>query len=151
MIDFLKKIERFIIISLIFMMIIVVFLSTIELGWVIISDIISPPVLLLEINELMEIFGFFLLVLIGIELLETIKAYLIDGVVHVEIVFEVALLAIARKVIILDIAHYDGFRLLSLAALIVSVSIGFFVVKRFACALATEKEKVKKRNISSGI
>jgi len=122
------------------MMIIVVFLSTIELGWIIICDVISHPVLLLEINELMEIFGFFLLVLVGIELLETIKAYLIDGVVHVEIVLEVALLAIARKVIILDIAHYDGFRLLSLAALIVAVSIGFFVVKRFTCALPTENE-----------
>jgi uncharacterized membrane protein (DUF373 family) len=37
--------------------------------------------------------------LIGIELLETIKAYLLEKVVHVEIVIEVALIAIARKVI----------------------------------------------------
>ncbi len=140
MIDFLKKFERIIINLLIGMMIVVVFLTTLELGWVIIKDVISPPVFLLEISELMEIFGFFLLVLIGIELLETIKAYLIDGVVHVEIVLEVALIAIARKVIILDIAHYDGFRLLSLAALIVAVSIGFFIVKRFTCAMPMVKE-----------
>ncbi len=140
MIDFLKKFERIIINILIGMMIIVVFLTTLELGRIIIKDIISPPVFLLEISELMEIFGFFLLVLIGIELLETIKAYLIDGVVHVEIVLEVALIAIARKVIILDIAHYDGFRLLGLAALIVTVSIGFFVVKRFTCAIPMVKE-----------
>ena len=122
------------------MMVIVVFLATIELSWIIIQDIISQPVLLLEASELMEIFGFFLLVLIGIELLETIKAYLIDGLVHVEIVLEVALIAIARKVIILDIAQHDGFRLLSLAALLVTVSVGFFMVKRFTCALPTATE-----------
>ena len=115
------------------MMVIVVILSTIELCWIIIKDIVSQPVFLLEIDELMEIFGFFLLILIGIELLETIKAYLIQGVVHVEIVLEVALIAIARKIIILDIAKYDGLKLLSLAALILTVSIGFFIVKRFNC------------------
>ena len=133
MLDFLKKFERFVIMGLIGMMVIVVILSTIELCWIIIKDIVSQPVFLLEIDELMEIFGFFLLVLIGIELLETIKAYLIQGVVHVEIVLEVALIAIARKIIILDIAKYDGLKLLSLAALVLTVSIGFFIVKRFNC------------------
>ncbi|MBF0411030.1 MAG: phosphate-starvation-inducible PsiE family protein [Candidatus Riflebacteria bacterium] len=133
MLDFLKKFERFVIMGLIGMMVIVVILSTIELCWIIIKDIVSQPVFLLEIDELMEIFGFFLLVLIGIELLETIKAYMIQGVVHVEIVLEVALIAIARKIIILDIAKYDGLKLLSLAALILTVSIGFFIVKRFKC------------------
>ena len=133
MLDFLKKFERFVIMGLIGMMVIVVILSTIELCWIIIKDIVSQPVFLLEIDELMEIFGFFLLILIGIELLETIKAYLIQGVVHVEIVLEVALIAIARKIIILDIAKYDGLKLLSLAALILTVSIGFFIVKRFKC------------------
>jgi uncharacterized membrane protein (DUF373 family) len=133
MLDFLKKFERFVIMGLIGMMVIVVILSTIELCWIIIKDIVSQPVFLLEIDELMEIFGFFLLVLIGIELLETIKAYMIQGVVHVEIVLEVALIAIARKIRILDIAKYDGLKLLSLAALILTVSIGFFIVKRFKC------------------
>ena len=68
---------------------------------------ITPPIILLEINELLEIFGFFLLVLIGVEILETIKAYLLEKVVHVEIVLEVALFAIARKVIILDLEKYE--------------------------------------------
>ncbi|MGD8286385.1 MAG: phosphate-starvation-inducible PsiE family protein, partial [Desulfobacterales bacterium] len=100
---FLKIFEQVIVVSLIAMMVIVVVLATIELGWIIIRDIITHPIILLEIDELLEIFGFFLLVLIGIELLETIKAYLATNVIHVEIVLEVALIAIARKVIILDI------------------------------------------------
>lgn len=130
MLDFLKIFERAVVISLISMMIIVVFLATMELAWIIIKDIVTPPLFLLEINELLEIFGFFLLVLIGVELLETIRAYLIDSVVHVEIVLEVALIAIARKVIILDLEKYDSLTVLGIAGLILAVATAFFAVKR---------------------
>jgi uncharacterized membrane protein (DUF373 family) len=127
---FLKKFERFIVLSLITMMVIVVVLATIELGWIILRDIVTPPIILLEIEELLEIFGFFLLVLIGIELLETIKAYLTTKIVHVEIVLEVALIAIARKVIILDIGKYESLTLVGIAALIAAVSLAFLVIRR---------------------
>lgn len=130
MLKFLIKFEHMIIVSLISMMILVVLLATLELGWIIIKDIITPPIILLEISELLEIFGFFLLVLIGVELLETIKAYLLDKVVHVEIVLEVALIAIARKVIILDLEKYDSLIVLGIAGLILSVAAAFYVVRR---------------------
>jgi len=130
MLDFLKKFEHIVIQALISMMILVVLLATVELGWIIIKDIITPPIILLEISELLEIFGFFLLILIGVELLETIKAYLLDKVVHVEIVLEVALIAIARKVIILDVEKYHSLTVLGIAGLILAVSVAFFVVKR---------------------
>ena len=127
---FLKKFEHIIVLSLITMMVIVVVLATVELGWIIIRDIVTPPIILLEIDELLEIFGFFLLVLIGIELLETIKAYLTTNVIHVEIVLEVALIAIARKVIILDIDKYESLTLVGIAALIAAVALAFLVIKR---------------------
>jgi uncharacterized membrane protein (DUF373 family) len=130
MLEFLKKFEQVIVVSLISMMILVVLLATIELGWIIIKDIFTPPVILLEIHELLEIFGFFLLVLIGVELLETIKAYLLNKVVHVEIVLEVALIAIARKVIILDLEKYESVTVLGIAALIIAVAVAFYAVKR---------------------
>ncbi|NOT53204.1 MAG: phosphate-starvation-inducible PsiE family protein, partial [Deltaproteobacteria bacterium] len=98
----LKYFERLIVLALILMMVMVIALATVELGWIIWQDIMTPPVFLLDIDELLDIFGFFLLILIGLELLETIKAYLTDHIVHVEIVLEVALIAIARKVIILE-------------------------------------------------
>ena len=127
---FLKKFEHIIVLSLITMMVIVVVLATVELGWIIIRDIVTPPIILLEIDELLEIFGFFLLVLIGIELLETIKAYLLTNVIHVEIVLEVALIAIARKVIILDINKDESLTLVGIAALIAAVALAFLVIKR---------------------
>lgn len=115
--------ERAIVVSLIGMMMLVVALATLDLAWIIIKDTVTPPILLLEVDELLEVFGFFLLVLIGVELLETIKAYLRDNVIHVEIVLEVALLAIARKVIVLDQSKYDGVSVLAIAALILALAV----------------------------
>ena len=125
-----KLFERIVVVSLVVMMMLVVALATLELGWIIVKDIITPPVLLLEVDELLEIFGFFLLILIGVELLETIKAYLKDNVIHVEIVLEVALIAVARKVIVLDLSKYDGLTVLSIAALIIALACAFFLERR---------------------
>ncbi|WP_224248140.1 phosphate-starvation-inducible PsiE family protein [Hyalangium gracile] len=122
-----KKFERFVVVSIIVMMMVVVALSTLELGWIITKDIITPPILLLDEDELLEIFGFVLLILIGVELLETIKAYLRDSVIHVEIVLEVALIAIARKVIVVDLSKYDGISVLALAALIIALAAASFL------------------------
>ncbi|NOK33203.1 phosphate-starvation-inducible PsiE family protein [Corallococcus exercitus] len=124
---FIKKFERAVVVSIIVMMMVVLALSTLELGWIIVKDIITPPILLLEVDELLEIFGFVLLILIGVELLETIKAYLRDNVVHVEIVLEVALIAIARKVIVLDLSKYDGVSVLAVAGLIVALAGALFL------------------------
>jgi uncharacterized membrane protein (DUF373 family) len=112
------------------MMVFIILLSTIELAWIIIKDILSPPIVMLRIEELLEVFGFFLLVLIGIELLETIKAYLVEKVVHVEIVIEVALIAIARKVIILDVDKYSHLTVMGIAALILAMAAAIFAIKR---------------------
>ena len=52
-----------------------------------IAELMKPPVSLLNIEEMLEVFGFFLMVLIGVELLESIKAYLQEERVHAEVVF----------------------------------------------------------------
>jgi uncharacterized membrane protein (DUF373 family) len=130
MLTFLKKFERIIVTALIVMMVLTILLATIELGWLIIKDIITPPVILLEINELLDIFGLFLLVLLGIELVSTLKTYLTENEIHVEVVFAVALIAIGRKVIILDVKEISSLSLIGIASIIISLSIGYFLVKR---------------------
>jgi len=126
MLELLKKFEKVITVTLVFLMAIVVLMATIELGWIIVKDIITPPVLLIEIEELLEIFGLFLLVLIGVELLETIKAYIKDNVVHIDVVLTVAMIAIARKVIILDVKELPSMTLVGIAAIIVALAAAKF-------------------------
>ena len=126
----LKKFERIIVSTLLVMMAVTILLATVELAWLIIKDVITPPIILLEINELLDIFGLFLLVLLGIELISTLKTYLIENVIHVEVVFAVALIAIGRKVIILDVKEISSLSLLGIAAIIIALSVGYFLVKR---------------------
>lgn len=125
-----KIFERAIIFSLIFMMAVVILLSTIDLGKQILQGILSSPFFLLQVNELLNIFGFVLLIVIGVELLETIKAYFDEHSVHVEIVLEVALIAIARKVIIVDIKEFSPQTLIGIAALVIALAIGYYLEKR---------------------
>jgi uncharacterized membrane protein (DUF373 family) len=126
-----KRFERGIILVLVALMALVLLLSTLELAWIIVQDIISPPVLLLDINELLDIFGLFMLVLIGIELLDTIaKTYMAESADHAQIVMAVAIIAIARKVIILDVKELSGLALLGIAAIILALSIGYFLIRK---------------------
>ena len=127
MIQHLKQFERFIVGALIFMMAVVILLSTGELGWILIRDVISPPVLILEIDELLELFGFFLLVLIGIELLETIKNYYTEGKIELTVIFTVALIALARKIIILEPDKYDPMTLAGMGIMILALVSGYWV------------------------
>ncbi|HZU85870.1 MAG TPA: phosphate-starvation-inducible PsiE family protein, partial [Anaerolineaceae bacterium] len=108
----------------------VILLSTIELGRILVLDIITPPSYLLDINELLDVFGFFMLILIGVELLETIRAYLNEHEVHVEIVLEVALIAVARKVVIIDMKEYSSETLLAIAAIVLSLAGAYYLQKR---------------------
>ena len=125
-----KKFEHIIVIALLGMMVLVVFLSTVELAVTLVEQLLKPPLLLLEIDKLLKIFGFFLMILIGLELVETLKVYTDEEIVHVEFVFLVAIIAITRKVIILDIKTLDPLTLIGLASIILALSGGFYLLKK---------------------
>ena len=128
----LRKFEYYLVIGLLAMMALVVFLSTVELAVIIVQRMLSgkPQLFLLDIADMLEIFGFFMMILIGIELIETIKVYLEDESIHVEIICLVAIVAVARKVIIIDLYKVSPVALLGIAAIILALCIGYFFLKR---------------------
>ena len=127
----LKKCERFLIQALMVMMAVILALATIDLAWTIIRDMSTPPYLIVSVEQLLDLFGLFMLVIIGIELLETImKTYLTQGTPHYEVVLSVAIIAIARKVIILDIKETSSMSLIGIAAIIVSLTVGYYFMKK---------------------
>lgn len=127
----LKRAEKAMIYCLMVMMAIVLGLATLDLGWLILKDIASPPYFILSVSELLDVFGLFMLVLIGIELLETImKSYTTPEQPHYEVVLSVAIIAIARKVIILDLKEVDSLSLMGIAAIILALTAGYFLMKR---------------------
>ncbi|MBN2383162.1 phosphate-starvation-inducible PsiE family protein [bacterium] len=150
MLNLLKKFERLLIQILMIMMAFVLLLATIDLGWAIFKDITESPYLVIDIDQLLELFGLFMLVIIGIELLETImKTYLAQGIAHYEVVLSVAIIAIARKVIILDIKETSSISLLGIAAIIIALTVGFFFMKKAAARPPAPDQSEGQDNASS--
>lgn len=133
-----ERFEQFIVLALMAFMMIAVFVSTIEVGVILWQQLMAEPKMLLDVKEIMEVFGIILMVIIGLELLETIKAYLDKRVIHVEVVLLVALVAVARKIIILDYKDIDPKMLYAVATLVIALSAGFFIVRR---ALTPERNQ----------
>ena len=142
-----RKVEKFIIYTLIIMMAGILILATFELGYYLFRSIINSDYLLIDLDELMDLFGVFMLVLIGIELLDTIKVYLRENVVHVEVVVLVAIIALARKVIALKIEKLSGEAIIGLALLIVALGATYYLIKRaglLACKLENANDDIIK-------
>ena len=130
MLKILRTFDKIIIVALLVLMMITVFVSTLELTYVLLVQFLAPPFLFINIPELQETFGYFFMVLIGLELIETIKTYLQDNRIHVEVVFLVAMIAIARKVIILDYETTKPEILFGIAAIIIALTAGYYLVKK---------------------
>lgn len=125
----LSKFESLIYLVLIVFIAAVILVTTIQIGREIVIGLSNPPLFRFDPNELIDIFGSFLLVLIGIELMHTVKIYLTDHRVHVEVILAVGLVAITRKVVLLDPKQLDGSSLMGIAAIIVALSVSYYLVK----------------------
>ena len=131
MFELMRGFEKALVKVLTVLMAVVLLLATVDLAWIIVQDVASPPYFVLSLDELLDIFGLFMLVLIGIELLETVmKTYLTQGMLHFEVVLTVAIIAMARKVIILDLKEVDSLSLLGIAAIVLALAAGYFLMRR---------------------
>jgi uncharacterized membrane protein (DUF373 family) len=135
------KAQKLVVLALAVLLIIVVALSTIHLGFLVAEEIWKPPRFLIPVQGLLDIFGFFLLVLIGVELLETLKAYVKKDVIHVRVVLEVALIAMARKVIVEEPNSVPSLTLFGIAALILALGIAFYFERQAQRIQPTSKEE----------
>ena len=79
-------------------------------------------------STLFELFGLFLNVLIALEILENITAYLRKHVIQVELVIVTSLIAVSRKIIILDLEKKSSSDLIALAVAVFSLSIAYAIV-----------------------
>lgn len=128
--SYLDTFQKTIIAVLTALMAIVVMLATFELVYIMALDILSPPFILLDANDLLNIFGYFLLILIGIELLETFRIYLKEHAINVQVVFLVAMIALARKVIILDASEMQSLTIVGIGFIILALAAGYYLVKK---------------------
>ena len=81
-------------------------------------------------KTLFKTFGLFLNVLIALEILENITAYLKKHVIQVELVIVTSIIAVARKIIILDLEKIEGVQIIGLAFSILALSTSYWIIRR---------------------
>jgi uncharacterized membrane protein (DUF373 family) len=114
-------------------MILVTFLAIFHLGYSLCLTFIETINQHDERNfnrELFQLFGLFLNVLIALEILENITAYLRKHVAQVELVLVTSLIAVSRKIIILDLEKKDSNDLIAMAIAVLSLSFSYFLIRQ---------------------
>jgi uncharacterized membrane protein (DUF373 family) len=129
MLEIINKFERIIYAALMIMLVTVLLFAMGELIWLLVTSLLNEPPYLLENHELVTVFGAFLLVLIGVELLDTIKAYFKENTVHFEVVIILAIIAISRKVILLDPNVTNGFELIGIGVMVIGLAGAYYLLK----------------------
>jgi uncharacterized membrane protein (DUF373 family) len=127
--DFLKVIETLISKALSIGMVVVLVFAVLNLLVYLWNDLLYGRPGFFS-TTLIEIFGRFLDILIALEILENITAYLKRHVVQVELVIVTSLTAIARKIIIFDFSKAGGVELIGLALATLGLSISYWIVRR---------------------
>lgn len=69
-------------------------------------------------------------ILIAIELIETFNVYIKKQHIKAQSILLIGLMAVGRKLLVLDIGHADGLFNIGLAAIILALSLGYYLVKR---------------------
>jgi uncharacterized membrane protein (DUF373 family) len=110
------------------LMVVVIFLSVADVAFVLYERLMAPPMLLLSLNDIFVVFASFLAVLIAIEIFANITLYLRDDVIHVRLVIATALMAIARKVIVLDFNTVEPEYLYGTGAVLLALGITYWLV-----------------------
>jgi uncharacterized membrane protein (DUF373 family) len=129
-INFLQKIILWSIKVLALFMVIVIVWSVADVVFLMILKAQEPYLLISDMDEVLTIFGAFLVVLIAIEIFLNIILYLKKDMNHLKLVIATALMAIGRKVIILDYDQVRDWHMIGMGALILSLGFAYWFISR---------------------
>lgn len=129
MISILRKAIRLAVRALAILMTLLILIGTVDVGWTLYDKLMkAEPRFVLQISDILATFGAFMAVLIAIEIFINITMYLRDDVIHVRIVMATAIMAIARKVIIMDFKQMDPVFVWATAVVILATSAGYWLL-----------------------
>jgi len=127
-------VEHVVVITMIVLLVLVLLVAVVELWGLFVSrtgerlgDIATAQ----DFQDILQnAFGGILVVFVGLELLETMRAYFADHHVRVEVIIFVAIIATGRHIIGLDIHHTEPWTLIGLSTLMLALSGSYFLMKR---------------------
>ncbi|AGS40251.1 MULTISPECIES: phosphate-starvation-inducible PsiE family protein [Cycloclasticus] len=110
------------------LMVLVIFWGVADVFYVIYNQLLAPPFLLLNLSDIFKTFAAFLAVLIAIEIFQNIVLYLRTDVFPLRLVIATALMAMARKVIIIDFKFVIPMHMFALAGIILALGFTYYLL-----------------------
>ena len=92
-------------------------------------------------DAVQALFAGVLLVVLGLELMDTLRNYFIEHRLRVEFLISVALIAVARHVIQLDYEHDSPWLLIAIAVLMFSLAVSYVAVRKFDFRLRSSPDR----------
>ncbi len=126
---YLSILQKSIIYFLLVIISILLIIAILDVAMQLYNGIIENTLSVFIQTQFSQLIGLFLTILIGVELLEAVKAFLKEEIVHVEIVVLVAIIAISRKVIVWEISAIGHMDLIALALMLLSLAATYWVIK----------------------
>lgn len=99
-----------------------------DVVYVIFQRVVAEPFLLLTVTDILAIFGSFMAVLIAIEIFVNITVYIKRDALPIKMVIATALMAVARKVIMLDFKDLDWPYILAIAAVTLALGLTYWLI-----------------------
>jgi uncharacterized membrane protein (DUF373 family) len=121
---------RFGVKALAVLMVIVILFGVGDVIYVLYERLSAPPIFILRLGDILQIFGAFLAVLIAIEIFINITLYLRDDILHVRLVVATALMAIARKVIVFDFKEVDYQYVYASAVVVLALGVTYWLTAK---------------------
>ena len=104
-------------------------LGTLHLIYLEFNKIIDHPYFLVDVSTLFEVFNLILIIAIGYELIRSLILIISSDTIPTIPIIQIAIIAVANKIITLDIKQTNVNILIGLALLIAALGLAYFLMK----------------------
>ncbi|MFT7562307.1 MAG: uncharacterized membrane protein (DUF373 family) [Flavobacteriales bacterium] len=128
LISFLHKAIKIAVRILAVLMVMVIFWGVADVVYVLYQQLLETPFMLLSLSDIFKTFAAFLAVLIAIEIFQNIVLYLRTDVIPLKLVVATALMAMARKIIIIDFDDVIPMHIFSVGFVVLALGVTYYLL-----------------------
>lgn len=124
----LMRVIRYAVKLLAVLMTLVILWGVADVVYVFYQRVVAEPFLMLTVSDILTIFGSFMAVLIAVEIFLNITVYIKHEALPIKMVIATALMAISRKIIILDFKELDWPYIIAIAAAVLALGMTYWLI-----------------------
>jgi uncharacterized membrane protein (DUF373 family) len=128
--DYLEKFMRMAIYAVIVMVAVVIVFTIVVLVVSMFNILITEQVDVENKQDLLAIIGNLLVVVIAVEVMETLVLFIRKHAFFSDLLLIVVLTAVAREVLVTDLAHVDPLSLVGIGVIIIAIAGAYYLIRR---------------------